>query len=216
VFAVAAARYDRGNPLLELERPETSALLPILAGKDVLDLGAGTGYYARLAAAQGARLAVAFDLTPEMLRRAPRPVVVGDACRLPFASRSLDVVIAGLLFSFVADLEAALAEVSRVLRPGGTLLASDLHPVASELGWRRSFSGPCGERLAVDAPPPSRRQVEGGLSGAGLSLEQVVEPAIDARLRGAFHRAGRRDFESLQGTPLLQIFRARKGDPHAR
>ena len=64
VFAVAAAAYDRGNPLLALERPDTEALLPVLAGRDVLDVGAGTGHYARLAAALGARIAIAFDLTP--------------------------------------------------------------------------------------------------------------------------------------------------------
>ena len=85
---MAAAAYDRGNPLLALERPETEALLPVMAGRDVLDVGSGTGHYARLAGALGARMAIAFDLTPEMLAKAPRPALVGDAARLPFASGS--------------------------------------------------------------------------------------------------------------------------------
>lgn len=216
VFAVAAAAYDRGNPLLALERPETEALLPALAGCYVLDVGAGTGHYARLAAALGARLAIAFDLTPEMLGKAPRPALVGDASRLPFASESLDVTIAALLLSFVKDVEAALREIARVLRPGGTLVASDLHPVASERGWHRSFTGPNGERIVIEAPPPQVARVEAALAAAGLVLEARLEPAIDARLLPAFRDAGRRDFDVLQGTPLLQIFRARKRGTDAR
>lgn len=210
VFAVAAAAYDRGNPLLELERPETGALLPVLAGRDVLDVGAGTGHYARRAAAEGARVAVALDLTPEMVARAPRPALVADATRLPFACGCLDVVIAGLLLSFVADLEQALAEIARVLRPGGVLVASDLHEAASRRGWRRSFAGPAAERVVIEAPPPALRALRAGLRRAGLRLEALREPVIDERLRPAFERAGRGDFATLRGTPLLQIVRARK------
>jgi hypothetical protein len=95
------------------------------------------------------------------------------------------------------------------------LLASDLHPVASARGWHRSFTGKGGERLVIDAPPPARARVEAGLHAAELTLQEVVEPAIDGRLKSAFERAGRRDFDSLCGTPLLQIFRARKGGTDA-
>ena len=212
VFAVAAAAYDRGNPLLALERPETEALLPPLTGKDVIDLGAGTGHYARLALALGARSAIAVDATAEMLARAPRPSAVGDVSALPLRGESADVAIAALLLSFVSSLEAALREAARVLRPGGVLVASDLHPIASERGWHRSFTGANGERIVIDAPPPSLRSVAAALESAGLRCEVLREPAIDERLRPAFERAGRRDFESLRGTPLLQVFRARK-DP---
>lgn len=137
VFAVAAAAYDRGNPLLALERPETEAMLPALAGRSVLDVGSGTGHYARLAAALGARLAIAFDLTPEMLGKAPRPAAVGDAGRLPFAGESLDVAIAALLLSFVKDLEASVREIARVLRPGGTFVLADV----SAGRWMAALAG---------------------------------------------------------------------------
>lgn len=210
VFAVAAAAYDRGNPLLAIERPETEALLPCLGGQDVLDLGAGRGHYAALARALGARLTVALDLTPEMVKGAPRPIVVGDAARIPLRDASVDVVVAGLLVSYVSDRAGAFAEIARVLRPGGVLVLSDLHPVASERGWSRTFVGPSGERLLAPVAPPSIEELRRRLGTAGLCVEVVREPAIDGRLEDDFRRAGRRDFDRLRGTPLLVVLRARK------
>lgn len=215
VFAAAAPNYGRRNPLLTLERPETEALLPELAGGRVLDLGAGPGHYARLAAARGARVAVALDLAPEMAASAPSPSLVADAERLPFRDASFDVVIAALLVSYVGARRSFFLEVSRVLGPGGVFICSDLHPVASQRGWSRSFEGPSGERLVVRAQPPTAREIEQGLSAAGLRVEELREPVIDGRLEPEFLRAGRRDYASLRGTPLLLLFRARKGGPGA-
>lgn len=215
MFAAAAARYAGGNPLLALERPETESLLPPLAGKDVLDLGAGKGYYAALATAQGARSSVALDITFEMLRGGHRPAVAADAAALPLRSGSFDVVIGALLLSFVSDLEEVLLEVARVLRSGGVVLLSDLHPVASARGWSRSFTGPSGERLVLNAPPPPLLRVEQALNAAGLGIAERREPVIDGRLADEFQRAGRKDFETLRGTPLLALFRASKASNHA-
>jgi SAM-dependent methyltransferase len=217
VFAAAAAGYARGNPLLGMEREEMAALWPDPRGLEVLDLGAGTGYYAAWAASRGAGRAVAVDGTPEMLAGGTRPAAVADAARLPFGDGRFDVVVAALLLSFVADAGLVLAEAARVLRNGGWLLLSDLHPVASERGWTRSFEGQGGRPLRIEAPPPSAAALREGLAAAGLRLDRQHEPVIDERLRPAFVQAGRRDFEALAGTPLLLLLRARKGGgPHAR
>jgi malonyl-CoA O-methyltransferase len=116
----------------------------------------------------------------------------------------------------VRNVEATLRELARVLRPGGTLVLSDLHPVASQRGWRRSFVGAAGERIVIEAPPPPVERVLAALDAAGFGLERRLEPVIDERLRAAFEDAGRRDFEALSGTPLLQLYRARKRGWHAR
>jgi malonyl-CoA O-methyltransferase len=214
VFAVAAPRYEDGNPLLVVEREETAALLPVLGGLDVLDLGAGCGHYARLATALQARSAIALDVTEEMARHASGTAVVGDAGRLPLRRDSFDVVIAALVISYVFDRLAAFAEVARVLRAGGTLVLSDLHAVARRLGWSRSFSGGSGASVQIEAPPPTLPELTSDLARAGLNLERTREVVIDDRLRVEFQRAGRSDFEALRGTPLLLVMRARKGGPH--
>jgi SAM-dependent methyltransferase len=94
----------------------------------LLDLATGTGTVARLAAARGATV-VGVDASPQMLetglRLAPTlDLRVADACALPFPDGVYDVVTCGLAVTHFVDLDSALAEVQRVLRPGGTFVAS--------------------------------------------------------------------------------------------
>jgi ubiquinone/menaquinone biosynthesis C-methylase UbiE len=211
VFAAAAATYGEGNALLTLERPETEALIGDVRGLRVLDVGAGTGHYAAWALAHGAACAVALDLTAEMLSAAPRPAVVADAVRLPFRTASFDLVVGALVLSFVGDRGGLLRETARVLREGGVVVLSDMHEVARGLGWRRTFVGPRGERLLIDAPPPRREAMRRELREAGFALTDAREPRIDDRLEGEFRRAGRRDFARMKGLPVLQLYRACRG-----
>jgi len=96
----------------------------------VLDLAAGTGDFAKLAARQypGAR-AVAVDLTERMLRLAREAGVslaaCADAGALPFADASFDCVFVGYGLRNFPDLRRALCEIGRVTRPGGRLVTLD-------------------------------------------------------------------------------------------
>jgi SAM-dependent methyltransferase len=108
-----------------------------VAGRVVLDLGAGTGAASRAALAAGAGAVVAVDAAPGMLAhaRADRPpAAAGDATALPFAAGSFGAVVAAFSLNHLTDPAAGLAEAARVLRPGGGLVASayaaaDEHPV---------------------------------------------------------------------------------------
>ena len=89
-----------------------------------LDVGCGTGRNLSLVGA-GTRV-IGLDPAREPLlaarRRAPRvPLVQGDAQALPFRDGTFDTVISGLVFCSVPDPRRGLAEVRRVLRPGGAL-----------------------------------------------------------------------------------------------
>jgi SAM-dependent methyltransferase len=103
------------------------ALSPVpLAGRRLLDLGAGTGAASRAAAAAGA-VPVASDLSLPMLahdRAARPPAVCADAVALPFGAGRFDAVAAAFSLTHVTAVEQALAECARVLAPGGVLLAS--------------------------------------------------------------------------------------------
>lgn len=145
--------YEPGSPehLAEVERrflsetwfaqapgaPPFSALIPFdeLEGKDVLEIGCGTGVHARLLAAAGARLA-AVDLTPTAVDLTRRRLALAgleadvreaDAESLPFDDASFDFVWSWGVIHHSESTERVVAEIARVLRPGGRLALMVYH-----------------------------------------------------------------------------------------
>ena len=110
-----------------------------LAGRRVLDVACGPGIVAR-ALAEKAREVVAFDLTPQMIEKARERCakaglsnvvfVEGSAAQLPFTDGAFDAVVTRLSFHHFIAPERVLAEMIRVLRPGGVLTVADV--VSSE------------------------------------------------------------------------------------
>jgi len=99
--------------------------------KRVLDAGCGNGRYLRFLQkrADDDAMLVGCDLSPKMLERArrrlksDRPCLYSaDVTRLPFGDESFDALVCGWVLEHLPTIEAGLAELSRVLRPGGKLL----------------------------------------------------------------------------------------------
>ncbi len=119
-------------------READARLLGDLAGRRVLEVGAGAAAAARWLATQGAR-PVALDLSAGMLRHAADaagrsgvrvPLVQADALALPFADAAFDTAFTAFgAIPFVADSAAVMREVFRVLRPGGRWVFSVTHPM---------------------------------------------------------------------------------------
>jgi len=100
-------------------RARVAALVP--AFDRALDLGAEDGSLAAAWRDKG-RFVLLLDLDPRMLRRADGASVAADACCLPVAAGSFDVVVLSAILEHVVDPEACVASAVRVLRPGGRLV----------------------------------------------------------------------------------------------
>jgi SAM-dependent methyltransferase len=164
-------------------------------GRRLLDVGGGTGNYARALAAEGWEPTVA-DRSPEMLARAAAkglPTVEADAQQLPFGDGSFDAVMLVSMLHHVEDQAAALAEARRVLRPGGRLAAlaftredlegqwfTDLFP--STRAWMESSHPRLDEYLALlpgarAIPVAYRDLADGSLAALAAHPDKVLDPA---------------------------------------
>jgi demethylmenaquinone methyltransferase/2-methoxy-6-polyprenyl-1,4-benzoquinol methylase len=132
MFDEVAARYDLTNSALSFGldrhwRAVTARTLNPAPGEKVLDLAAGTAVSTAAFAARGA-FAVASDFSPGMLAAGSRravPKVGADALALPFADEAFDAATVSFGLRNFADTAAALAELRRVVRPGGRLVVCE-------------------------------------------------------------------------------------------
>jgi 2-polyprenyl-6-hydroxyphenyl methylase/3-demethylubiquinone-9 3-methyltransferase len=99
---------------------------PEIRGKDVLDSGAGTGWFSRGLARWGGRV-TSLDVGPELMdqvrKKCESRLVVGSVLDLPFPDASFDAVLCTEVIEHTTDPARAVFELCRVLRPGGGVLA---------------------------------------------------------------------------------------------
>jgi SAM-dependent methyltransferase len=155
--AAQKAGWAHFAPLEVFTTPVAARLVKhakVQAGQSVLDVGCGTGVVAVTAARLGARVK-GLDLTPELLERARENAQIaglgidwqeGDAENLPFDDGAFDVVLSQFGHMFAPRPEVAVAQMLRVLKPGGTIAFATWPP---ELFTGRMFM-----ITARYAPPP--------------------------------------------------------------
>jgi malonyl-CoA O-methyltransferase len=167
------------NRLMEVEHETVIELLPDVRGLTVLDAGCGTGRYLHELESRGAS-AIGMDLSMPMLVRARESsgrVTQADIRALPFDAMSLDLVVCGLALGDVAELELALSEIARTLRPAGRMIYSVVHPAGEAAGWSRTFQSE-GRRLAIDGYWHSLDRHRQACAGAGFTIEEWREPVL--------------------------------------
>jgi len=135
MFTRIAPSYDLMNRLMtggqDVQwRKQVIRLAQLTSNARLLDLGAGTGDLAREALRQQPQARVtAADFTLEMMRVGSRngslPWSAADALRLPYKDETFDAVISGFLMRNVADVNLALKEQHRTLKPGGRIVILD-------------------------------------------------------------------------------------------
>jgi ubiquinone/menaquinone biosynthesis methyltransferase len=145
LFSTIADRYDLITVVLSFGQDRKwKRRLVSLAGsverRVVLDLACGTGDITFELAAAGAT-PIGLDMTPRMLElaraKAVRPVrphfLAGDMMALPFGDAQFDVITTGYGIRNVPVLQTAIAEIARVLKPGGVFLSLDFNRPVSRL-----------------------------------------------------------------------------------
>src|SRR5689334_1068931 len=129
-------------------RPAILGLAGDVAGRRVLHVGCGTGLLSAVLRDWGATV-IGFDSSAKMLELARRrlgpdaELLVADLERpLPFGDGAFDDAVAGLVLHYLQDWTALLAELRRVLKPGGRLILAVDHPYATDLMQREAGRKP--------------------------------------------------------------------------
>jgi len=117
----------------QVNLPTLLSLLPREAGQRTLDLACGEGRLSRLLSTRGHQV-VGIDAAAAMVRLAAThepagPAINADAAALPFRDAAFELVVAYMCLHDIDAMPDAIAEVARVLRPGGRLCAAIPHPL---------------------------------------------------------------------------------------
>ena len=188
--AAALASLGCGNP---------TAVAALAEGETVLDLGSGGGIDVILSAKRvgPTGLAYGLDMTDEMLALAQRnahEAGIGNAIFLkgmieaiPLPAASVDVVISNCVVNLSTDKPAVLAEIARVLRPGGRIGISD---VVAEDRLSEAERAERGSYTGCIAGALSKGEYEAGLAAAGFShIEVSFTHEVADGLHGAIVKA---------------------------
>ena len=214
-----AAVYDHdANPLPALEEPRVREAFGDAAGREVLDLGCGTGRHTAWLVEAGARV-TALDFSAGMLAEARRKVPSGRARflvhdlhePLPLPDASFDAVVSGLVLEHLRDLDAFFSEARRVLRPAGRAAVSAMHPAMFLRGSQARFTDPDSGEVIAPGSLPHRicDFVMAGLD-AGFTLLGLGEYAPDTDFVKRYPRA-----ERYLDWPMLVVLTLEAGGERA-
>jgi len=202
-------------PLEAMTTPAAARLVKhanVRAGQEVLDVACGTGVVAITASRLGARVR-GLDLTPELLERARENARIagaeiafaeGDVEAMPFPDATFDVVLSQFGHMFAPRPDVALAEMLRVLKPGGTIAFSTWPPellIGSSFRLVGSYMPPPPPGVS---PPPQWGDVAVARERLGAAVKDIVFDR-GCMLVPALSLANYRDHIEHTAGPMLKL-----------
>lgn len=213
-----AKRVDASPHNACYERPAMLSMIPDIAGKAVLDVGCGSGWYvSALLELGGIVTAVDLDadfvaLTRERVGESASVFQADVSEPLAFAEDgSFGCIVAPLVLHYIENWEPVLAEFARVLEPGGHLVFSTHHPT---MDWKDSQSGNYFQQELLEDEwdigvvrfyRRSLTDMSKALWNAGFVIEELLEPKPTL----AYAEINREWYERLLREPWFLVIRAR-------
>ena len=202
------------------DRPAMLGLAGDVRGLRILDVGCGAGHYAAELLDRGAAEVVGVEGSESLLaaareRLGDRAVLHRHDLEEPLGfleSGAFDLAVMALVYHHIEARGQLLAEIRRVLRPGGVLLVSTTHPAGDWAYFGGSyFAGdrvelPIGEGFAITYRRMSLETFLGELLGAGFGLEELREPRATEEAR----RVDPRRYDKTRQRPTFLAVRLRR------
>lgn len=183
-YTAWADTYDNvPNLLIEVEEPIVKSILHKFPPGDALDAACGTGRYSEFLNSLGYRV-TGVDFSPAMLSQARKKrskqirFIQGNLTTIPLKDRCVDLVICALVLTHFSNTEAVLSELYRVVRPGGHIIISDIHPWLVVMGGQAEFFDKSGKHCYIANYVHWHSSYFQSFNQLGLKVIQCVEPII--------------------------------------
>jgi ubiquinone/menaquinone biosynthesis C-methylase UbiE len=180
-----ASEYDNpGNPLIGHEQPVVHGILATWpAPLRVLDAACGTGRHTVHLAGLG-HAVTGVDASPPMLALAAKKrndlsLVEGNVEALPFPNGAFDAAVCALLFDHLPNIDGAIGELARVVRPGGRVLISNVHPTMVLTGAHAAFRDANEKPNFIRSHHHSVSTYVEAFRDHGLTVARCAEPCWD-------------------------------------
>ena len=203
-----------------MPRNWTKSSLDPLPPSVVLDAACGTGRHSLYLTTRGHRI-IGVDRSPAMLAQARRkfPHVdfrEGSLEALSLDSASVDAVVCAFLLCHLPTLGQVMQEYARVVRPGGRLVLSDVHPLLILLGWRAQFRTASGEAAYITLQAHLLSDSLQAFAAAGFRVRGCYEPRLTPEAAGTVvgahvPEAQRAAFGGLPGLVIWDLERDSDG-----
>jgi ubiquinone/menaquinone biosynthesis C-methylase UbiE len=220
-----SSAYDSqpGNLMLDLDEVVFNNLMAgtSTSGKVIADIGCGTGrHWKKIFAQHPARL-IGYDVSVGMLNKlkekfSTAETFLSEGDIFPeLADSSCDIIISTLTVAHIENIEKALQEWNRVLKPGGEIIITDYHPAALAKGGKRTFRHE-GKTVAVKNyihPIERIRMLAKQLDWAEM---RFAERIIDDSVKGYYETQKALPlFESFRNIPIIYGIHLKKADDTA-
>lgn len=208
------------NLMLALDEQVTSALLEgiSLQSKTIADIGCGTGRHWEKIRSGNPDKIIGFDVSAGMLailkQKYPEAetYLVNDIHLPVLENESCDLVISTLTLAHIQDLEGALKEWNRILKPGASMMITDYHPAALARGAQRTFRVN-EQTIAIRNYVHSIGKLKELAGQLQLRTLRFIERKIDEEVRHYYEKQHAVSiYEKFYGTPIIYGIHLMKAD----
>jgi len=225
-YDIWSKTYDvQKNPLIELEEPDLFAIIGKVKNKTILDAGCGTGRISLHLLKKGAKVH-GIDIGPNMIKNAKMKTEqyknrcefkLASLYKIPYQKNSFDIVVSNLVLSHIKNLDKVVNEMTRVLKPNGVMVISDMHPFAMVLGAGTSYVQDK-KAYRIKNYIHMFEDFIKVLNKNKLKLVEVREPKISKRIKRTIielskeygDRNPEKEFNKWVGKPGAMIIKAKK------
>ncbi len=211
-----ANTYDSvPNLLLEVEEPIVKTILKKFIPGTALDAACGTGRYSELLNSLDYKV-IGMDLSPAMLSQAKKTrnkkinFIEGDLTAIPLKEASVDLTICALALTHLPNMEKALSELKRVIRPGGHIVLSDIHPWLVMLGGQAEFFDKTGKHGYVLNYVHWHSDYINSFQRLQLKVIECLEPVMESKhvklAQTGFDLKEKTVATALEGLPIALIW----------